>query len=210
MQIADHTEVAVLEDRSVLILVDRKDVLRVLHSDLVLNRAGDSERQVEVGGNRLTGLPDLSRVRIPTGIDHGAGSRNGSAHGIGKGLGYREVLLAAEASPATDQDLGVLDVYVLASLLAALDHAGLGGPLGELDIHVDYFGGTAGLVDIERVDPADDHTRVTDITDLGDLGVTQNRAVSYELAVLGLYRGDLHGHTGVEAGGQAGTDLEAE
>src|SRR6476659_336294 len=39
VQIADHTEVRELEDRGVRVLVDRKDVLRVLHPDLVLDRA---------------------------------------------------------------------------------------------------------------------------------------------------------------------------
>src|SRR4051795_1524110 len=44
VQVADHAEVGELEDRRVRVLVDRKDVLRVLHPDLVLDRSGDAGR----------------------------------------------------------------------------------------------------------------------------------------------------------------------
>src|SRR5215475_5570290 len=66
VQIADHAEVGELEDRSVRVLVDRQDVLRVLHSDLVLDRAGDARREVQLRRHRLTGLADLRRVGVPT------------------------------------------------------------------------------------------------------------------------------------------------
>src|ERR1700753_3001462 len=48
VEIADHAEVRELEDRSVRILVDRQDVLRVLHTYLVLDRAGDARREVQL------------------------------------------------------------------------------------------------------------------------------------------------------------------
>src|SRR4051794_8884648 len=38
VEVTDHAEVGELEDRRVRVLVDRKDVLRVLHTDLVLDR----------------------------------------------------------------------------------------------------------------------------------------------------------------------------
>src|SRR3712207_8262434 len=41
------------EDRGVGVLVDGHDVLRALHADLVLDRAGDAGRQVELRGDRL-------------------------------------------------------------------------------------------------------------------------------------------------------------
>ena len=63
VEVADHAEVAELEDRGVLVLVDRQDVLRALHPDLVLDRAGDPERQVQVRRNGLARLPDLGGVR---------------------------------------------------------------------------------------------------------------------------------------------------
>src|ERR1700754_2983586 len=73
VQIADHTEVGELEDRRVRVLVDGKDVLRVLHPDLVLDRAGDAGGQVELRRDRLAGLADLGRVGVPTGVDDRAG-----------------------------------------------------------------------------------------------------------------------------------------
>src|SRR5204862_5037553 len=44
VQVADDAEVRELEDRRVLVLVDRDDVLRGLHAHLVLDRARDAER----------------------------------------------------------------------------------------------------------------------------------------------------------------------
>src|SRR3978361_484259 len=69
VQIADHAEIRELEDRRVRILVDRQDVLRVLHPDLVLDRAGHTGGQVELRRDRLAGLADLGRVGVPAGVD---------------------------------------------------------------------------------------------------------------------------------------------
>src|SRR3954454_4165586 len=63
VEVADHPEVAELEDRRVRVLVDREDVLGVLHPDLVLDRAGDARRQVQLRRDGLPGLADLRRVR---------------------------------------------------------------------------------------------------------------------------------------------------
>src|SRR3954469_16906623 len=49
VQVADHAEVGELEDRGVGVLVDRDNVLGRLHPDLVLDRAADARRQVELG-----------------------------------------------------------------------------------------------------------------------------------------------------------------
>src|SRR3954447_24048925 len=78
VQIPDHAEIRELEDRRVLVLVDREDVLRALHPNLVLDRAGDAGRQVKLRRDRLAGLADLGRVRVPAGVDHGAGRRDGA------------------------------------------------------------------------------------------------------------------------------------
>src|SRR5207245_9141393 len=56
VQVADDAEVGELEDRRVLVLVHRHDVLRALHPDLVLDRARDAEREVELRRDRLAGL----------------------------------------------------------------------------------------------------------------------------------------------------------
>src|SRR5918997_7046661 len=59
VQVPHDAEVRELEDRSVRVLVDREDVLRALHPDLVLDGAGDAGRQVQLGCHRLARLPDL-------------------------------------------------------------------------------------------------------------------------------------------------------
>src|SRR6476661_18560 len=121
VQVAHHAEIRELENRRVLILVDREDVLRALHPDLVLDRAGDAGGQVELRRDRLAGLTDLGRVGIPAGVDHGTGGRNRAAHRLGQFLALLEALGSTEAATATDEDLCVLDVDVGATLLAALD-----------------------------------------------------------------------------------------
>ena len=68
----------------------------------------------------------------------------------------------------------------------------------------------AGLFDLERVQASDDDADIGAVFDLRDRGVTENRPLCDQLAALGAYRGDLHGHTGSEPCGQAGADLEAE
>src|SRR5215208_1175957 len=47
VEVADDAEVGELEDRRVRVLVDRDDVLRGLHSHLVLDGARDARREVE-------------------------------------------------------------------------------------------------------------------------------------------------------------------
>src|SRR4029077_18991982 len=113
-------------DRRVLVLVDREDVLRALHPDLVLDRAGDASSQVELRRDRLTGLADLGRIGVPAGIDHGTGRGNRPAHRLGQLLAQLEALGRAEATATADEDVGVLDVDVGAALLAALHHRRLG------------------------------------------------------------------------------------
>src|SRR3954464_7155974 len=72
VEIADDPEVGELEDRSVRVLVDRHDVLRGLHADLVRDGARDARREVQLRRDRLAGLPDLAGVRVPAGVDHRA------------------------------------------------------------------------------------------------------------------------------------------
>src|SRR3954449_2157661 len=79
VEVADHAEVGELEDRRVRVLVDGEDVLGALHSDLVLDRARDSRREIELRRDRLPGLADLRRVRVPAGVDHGTRRSNGAA-----------------------------------------------------------------------------------------------------------------------------------
>src|SRR3954469_3569880 len=86
VEVADDAEVGELEDRGVRVLVDRHDVLRALHADLVLDRARDAGREVELRRHRLARLPALRRVRVPAGVDHRAGRGDGAAERAGEGL----------------------------------------------------------------------------------------------------------------------------
>src|SRR3954453_764239 len=84
VEVHDDAEVGELEDRRVRVLVDRDDVLGVLHADLVLDRAGDAGRQVQLRRDRLAGLADLGGVGIPAGVDHRAGGGDGAAERLGE------------------------------------------------------------------------------------------------------------------------------
>src|SRR4051812_25711698 len=210
VQVADHAEVRELEDRRVRVLVDREDVLRVLHPDLVLDRSRDAGGEVQLRRHRLPGLADLGRVGVPAGVDHRAGRGDGTAHRLGQLLAELEALFGAEAAAAADEDVGVLDVDVGAPLLAALDQLRLARPRGELDVDVDDLGAAATLVDVEGVEAADDDAGLGDIADVGDLRVLQDRPLDHQFAVLDFDRGDLHRHPGAQARGETGADLEAE
>src|SRR3954463_16469925 len=157
VEIAHDAEVGELEDRGVRVLVDRHDVLGVLHADLVLDRAGDARGQVQLRRDGLARLADLRGVGVPAGVDHRAGGRHGAAERVGELLAELEALGLAEAAAAGDEDVGVLDVDVGATLLAALEHLRLLRVLRELHVHVlDLGRATAGLGDLERVEAADD------------------------------------------------------
>src|SRR5437763_1788530 len=109
VQVADDAEVAELEDRRVRVFVDRDDRAGALHADLVLDGAGDAERDVELRRHGLAGLADLGRVRVPAGVDDSAGCADRSTERLRELLREREVVGRAEASAAGDDHVGVLD-----------------------------------------------------------------------------------------------------
>ena len=61
-----------LEDGSVRIAIDRDDVFRSLHTDIVLHGSRDTDGDIEPRRDRLPGLSYLLMVRPPTGIHHRA------------------------------------------------------------------------------------------------------------------------------------------
>ena len=138
-------EVGEFEDRRVGVLVDRDDVLRALHPDLVLDRAGDARREVQLRRDRLAGLADLRRVGVPAGVDHRARGGDGALppNAAGELLGQLEALGLAEAATAGDEDVGALDVDVGAALFAARDHRRLLGLRAQLEAEL-LHGGVAG------------------------------------------------------------------
>src|SRR5690349_21917238 len=94
VEVAHHAEVGELEDRGVGVLVDGHDVLRGLHADLVLDRAGDAGREVQLRRDGLARLADLGRVGVPAGVDHGARGGDGAvaAERLGQVLAELEAL----------------------------------------------------------------------------------------------------------------------
>src|SRR5205823_1682790 len=99
VQVADDAEVGELEDGRVRVLVDGDDRLRALHADLVLDRAGDADRDVELRRDVLAGLADLRRVRVPAGVDDRARGADRAAERLRESLDEREVLRLAEPAP---------------------------------------------------------------------------------------------------------------
>src|SRR5215207_1647552 len=160
VEVADDPEVGELEDRGVGVLVDRHDVLRGLHADLVLDRPGDAGGQVELRGDRLAGLADLGGIRVPAGVHHGARGGDGrvAAEGLGQLVAEVEALRLAETTPAGDEDVRALDVHIGAALRAALDHPGLGRERRELDLDVldRGAGWRVRFLCLEGVEAADD------------------------------------------------------
>src|SRR5919201_1777812 len=170
VQVTDDAEVGELEDRRVRVLVDRDDVLRVLHAHLVLDGAGDARGEVELGRHRLAGLADLAGVGEPARVHNGARRGDRATEGAGQLLELLEALGLAEAAAAGDEHLGVLDVDVGAALLAALHHGGPGRPGRQLNLDVLECGRRAVALDrLERVQAPDDHAEVALVARLGDL-----------------------------------------
>ena len=71
-RVADDQQVGKLADRRGAVFVDRDDRAGRTHSDFVLDRAGDADRDVEVRRDRLAGLSDLQAIRHPPRIGRGA------------------------------------------------------------------------------------------------------------------------------------------
>src|ERR1039458_6927564 len=71
-EVTDDTEVGDREDGSLRVLVDRDDVLRVLHAHHVQGRPGNPAGDVHHRLHRLAGLTNLEGVRHPARVDDGA------------------------------------------------------------------------------------------------------------------------------------------
>ena len=97
-QIGDQPIVGNLKDRRLRILVDGDDHLAVFHSRQVLDRAGNSDRDIEVRRDDLAGLPDLVVVGHEAGIHRGAGGADRGIQLVRKLLQDPEVVAAAHAA----------------------------------------------------------------------------------------------------------------
>src|SRR4029079_18017105 len=127
-----------LGDRRVRIPVDGDDRLGGLHPDLVLDRAADAERKVQLWFHDLAGLADLLRVGDPAGVDGRPGRADGPAQRLRELLDELEPVRAPDAAAARDDDPRLLDRGGGAGLLEAVDDLDLGqlqlaGRLGWLE-----------------------------------------------------------------------------
>src|SRR5438309_1442761 len=116
VEVADDAEIGEFEDRRVRVLVDRDDVLRALHPDLVLDRPRDARCEVQLRRDRLARLADLRGVGVPAGVDDGSRGSDGAvaAERFGELLPGLEALGLAQAATARHEDVRSLDVDVRA------------------------------------------------------------------------------------------------
>ena len=129
-QVADHEQVGELGDRRVGVAIDRDDRARRPHPDLVLDRAADAEREVQLGLDDLAGLADLLAVRDPARIHGGPGRTDRATERLGELLDDPEAIRAADAATAGDDDPGLLDRRGGAGLADPIDDADRGqGPV---------------------------------------------------------------------------------
>src|SRR5882762_1772819 len=128
VEIRDQTVIGDLENRRILILVDRDDHLGILHAREMLDRAGDADGDIELRRYHLAGLADLPVVRRIAGIDRGARRADAGAELVGERLDvFGEILAALHGAATGDDDLGrcQFGTVALGDLLA--DEAGEAG-----------------------------------------------------------------------------------
>src|SRR5262245_36552811 len=109
-QVAGNAVVGDFEDRRVRVLVDGNDGPRALHADDVLNRAGDTERDVELGRHGLARAADLPLHRQPARIADRTRRGQLGAERLGQLLRHRQVLLPLDAAADRDNPLGLREI----------------------------------------------------------------------------------------------------
>src|SRR6187401_633023 len=106
IEVRDKAVVGDLEDRRLLVLVDRHDHFRVLHAGEMLDRARDADRDVELRRHHLAGLPHLPVVRRIAGIDRCARRADRGAELVRHRLDVLgEILAALHRAAAGNDDL---------------------------------------------------------------------------------------------------------
>ena len=108
-EVTDHEHVGEVGDGRVRVAVDGDDRRGGLHADLVLDRAADAHREVELRLDDLAGLADLLAVRDPARVDRGSRRAHGAAQGRGELLDEPEPVGAADAAATGHDDPGVID-----------------------------------------------------------------------------------------------------
>ena len=110
VEVADDAVVGDLEDRRVLVRVDRDDLGGVLHAGEVLDSTRDAAADHEGGTHRDAGLSDLALVLAVAEVDCRAASADRAAQHGRQVVEQLEVLLRADAGAAAYDDARALQV----------------------------------------------------------------------------------------------------
>ena len=126
-QVADQTDVGNLEDRRLRILVDGDDGAGILDARQVLDRARDSDGDVELGGDDLAGLAYLQLVGGVARIHGGPRGAHCRVQLVGESVQrLLEGLGAAQSASARDHSRGGLQVRPVALGRRDRHEAGMG------------------------------------------------------------------------------------
>ena len=89
----------------------------------MLNGTGNTETDVQVRSNNLTGLTDLPIVRSNTGVDHRTGRTHRSAEFVSQFAHFSEFSFIDQTAAARQNDLGILQIRTIALNLLAADES---------------------------------------------------------------------------------------
>src|SRR4051812_11331450 len=211
VHVTDDAEIAELEDRRVRIFVDRDDHVRALHAHLVLDRARDAERHVELRRHDLPRLPDLRGVRVPARVDDGARRTDRTPERTRELLGEREVLRSAEAATPRDDHICVLDRGAARLLLLLADDLRAERVVLVLDRDVlDLRLAARAFPGVERAGAEEREPRLRLPADVDENGVLESRSLSDERAVTRVDVDEIPVEAGIEPRRKACRDVGGE
>ena len=105
-QIANHRDVGDLEDRRLGVLVDGDDAARAFHSNDVLDRTADTQRQIQLGRDAsVRDEPTWRSIGSQPASQIGREAASSPPSASAKLLGHFDVLLLLDAAPNRNDDL---------------------------------------------------------------------------------------------------------
>ena len=177
----------------------------------MLDRAGNSHRDVEIGGHHLPGLPDLVVVGDESGVDRGPGGAHRGAQLVGNVLQQREVLAVLHSTSTGNHDPGGGELRTFGLREILTDKRGQTAVAGGLDVlhdcgatflrdrvergcphrnQLDCIGRLHGGNRGAGVDGAYERVRGLDVADVRDRRDIEQRGGSGQDVLAGLRRGD--------------------